>query len=109
MDFLERGVSSRNCKSRHAGWYGCDQGFLLLNEHACDGLRHIIDVARAQCSDADAAAVDRVDRIFFPQPPHLFPTESRIGEHAALLDHEAEIEIRTKRADLLDELASHRL
>src|SRR5688572_7941938 len=102
----------RSERSRKACWESASarSGLsLLFHQYRGHRFRDVIDVARIERRDADTPAVDRVHRVFLAQAPHLVFREARVREHPALLAHEAEVEIGADRADLVHELAAHRL
>src|SRR3954465_11219704 len=80
----------------------------LLND-LCDGSRGVVDVVRVESSDADAPSLDGVDGEFFAQSPDLFLGEAGVGEHAPLLQDEAEIRARRAVLDVADEIQPHAL
>src|ERR1044072_3000223 len=61
-----------------------------LLQHGGDRARDVIRIARVERRDADAAAVDCVDREIAAQPQDLLLAQARVGEHATLSANESE-------------------
>src|SRR3954469_6283881 len=86
--------------------YGRDS--TLLN-YLGDRVGNVADVAGVERRDADAAGFDRVDRVVLAQALHLLLGEPGVGEHAALLQDEAEIRVRHALLDVAHEVEAHAL
>ncbi len=74
---------------------------------ARDRIGDIVEVARVQCRDADAARLQRVDGEAFAQGDHLVPRQTRIGEDSSLLQDEAEILTANLLPEAVHELPPH--
>src|SRR5690606_1263865 len=79
----------------------------LLLQDGCNGLGHVVDVAAVERCHADAAAGYGVNTVLFTQGVDLFLGETGIGEHAALLEDEAEILLDAVFLQFGDQLAAH--
>src|SRR5438034_10384253 len=80
----------------------------LLNDFG-DRFRYVIDVAGVERGDADAAGLDRVDRVILTQALHLLLGQAGVREHAALSQDEAEIGARRALLDLAHQVEAHAL
>src|SRR5437879_3268978 len=72
-----------------------------------DRVGDIVEVARIQGGDADAARLDAVYRVALAHRDHLLARQPRVREDAALLQNEAEV-VRNALLQALDQLVPHR-
>src|SRR5690606_11788808 len=94
----ERRRRSGHAKSRRATKKGpsCRTGLAaerpgLLLDDRCDRVGDGVDVAAVQGRHADAAAGHSVNAVLLAQGVHLGGGQAGVREHAALLQHEAEV------------------
>src|SRR5207302_2860904 len=93
-----RGTSGRGAR---LGALGRAQG-----DGRGDCVGNVVEVARIQGGDADAARLDAVHRVALAHRDHLLARQARVREDAALLQNEAEIG-RNALPQAFDQLASH--
>src|SRR5882762_105708 len=71
-----------------------------------DCVGNVVEIARIQSGDADAARLDAVYRVALAHRDHLLARQARVREDAALLQNEAEV-VRNALLQALDQLVPH--
>src|SRR5688572_5354448 len=74
-----------------------------------DGVGDVIDVFGRERRNADPPGIDGVDSVLLAQAAHLLLGKAGVGEHAALLEDEAEVRVRYPLVDAVDQRLAHRL